>query len=215
MRVIVAGGGDVGRYTAESLAGFGHEVIVIEENEEVCRGLASELDIIVLCGDATKPVMFEKAEVERTELVIALTDSDQENLIAALIAKEYGVKRVIVKLDDPGFNIVCHKLGLEEIVNPKLSTAQHIADMARKPHAIEVSTLVGGSIRVFSAIVRKKEHIGLRIDELDLPGDSLLVVLQRGAEFFIAKGGFKLLEGDHLNILCEEKTLEKLVESFG
>jgi trk system potassium uptake protein TrkA len=214
MRVLITGGGDIGRITAESLVNVGHEVIIIDERPEVCERLADELDLMCICGDATKPHMLEKAGIEKADIVIALSGTDQENLITALVAKEYGVERVIVKLDDPDFNIVCHKLGIEEVINPKVATAKHIADMTRKLHALELSTLVGGSIRVFTAII-KEEHAGKRIEDLGLPGDCLPVVLQREEEFFIAKTGIRIMEGDRLDILCEEKTLEALAKSFG
>ncbi len=215
MRVIIAGGGDIGRLVAESLVNAGHDVIVIDESQDVCEMLANELDVMVLCGDATRPDMLEKAEVDKADMVMSLTDGDHENIIIALVAMEYGVGRVLVRLDDPEFNNVCRTLGIQEVINPKVATAKHIADMARKLHALEVSTLVGGSIRVFTTIIHKKEHIGKHIDDLDLPEDCLPVVVQRGEEFFIPKSGFKVLEGDHLNILCEEKTLETLTEIFG
>jgi trk system potassium uptake protein TrkA len=213
MRVLIAGGGDIGRITAESLVNVGHEVIVIDESPEVCERLASELDLMCICGDATRPHLLEKAEIEKADIVIALSGTDQENLITALIAKEYGVKRVIVKLDDPDFNIVCYKLGIEEVINPKVATAKHVADMTRKLHALELSTLVGGSIRVFTAII-KKDNAGKRIDDLGLPGDCLPAVIQREEEFFIAKSDIKVMEGDRLDILCEEATLEALAKSF-
>lgn len=215
MRVIISGGGSIGRAVAQTLVNAGHDVVLVEEEKEVCERLATELDTIVICGDATRPDILEKAEVDKADLVLALSGNDQMNLITALVAREYGAKRVILKLDDPEFNNVCRKLGVEEIVNPKIATAKHIADMAKRPHALEVSTLVGGSLRVFSATVQQDEMAGKRIADLDLPGDSLVAVIERDSEYFVPKGGFKILPGDKLTIICEEKTLEVLEEQFG
>jgi len=215
MRILISGGGDLGRITAERLSNAGHDLRVIEESSEVCERIADEADIMVLCGDGTRPDMLEKAEVERADIVIALSGNDNANLITALIAREYGVKRVIIKLDDPSFNIVCHKLGIEEIINPKVATARHISNLIHEPHAIDISTLVGGSIRVFTAIIKSGDLAGKRISELELPEDCLPVVLKREAEFLIVKSDVKLLEGDSLQLLCEEKSLERLRELFG
>lgn len=221
MRVLITGGGDIGKTAASRLVEEGHEVVLIEEEREVCERIAENLDMMVICGDATKPDILEKAEIDRAELVLALSGNDQGNLITALMAKEYRNneeekgKRVIVRLDDPAFNTVCRKLGFEEIVNPKIATANHIADMARRPHALEVSTFVGGSIRVYTAIIYKEDHIGATVKDLPLPSDSLAVIIQREKEFFITKPDFKVMKGDHLTIICEEKALEKLEEVFG
>lgn len=214
MRILITGGGDVGRIVAETLVNAGHGVVLVEEEREVCERLAGELDLVVICGDATKPDILEKAEVEKADLVLALSGNDKMNLITALVAKTYEAPRVIVKLDDPDFNAVCHKLGVEEIINPKTATAKHISDMAKKPHALEVSTLVGGSIRAFTAIITKKEIFGKHIEELKWPENSLAVVVERKNEFFIPRAGLKLLEGDKVIAICEEKSLEELSGLF-
>ena len=214
MRIILTGAGELGRLVVESLVEMAHDVTVIDDREDVCSSVADEYDVMVLCGDVTRPDVLERAGIEKADLVIALTEDDKQNLITALIAKEYGVERVMVKLDDSGFNIVCHKLGIEEIISPRVATARLIASMVRRHHALEMSTLVGGTIRVFTATIRKPEHIGKRIEELELPDDSLPVVVERRGEFFIAKPDIKLLEGDHLDIICEENTLDILSNIF-
>ncbi len=215
MRILISGGGDVGRATAETLVNAGHEVVLVEEDRAACERLAGDLDIMVICGDATRPDILEKGGIEDADIVLALSGNDRMNIITALVAKEYGVKRVIVKLDDPTYNIVCQKLGVEEVVNPKIAAAKHIADMVRQPHAIELSTLVGGSIRVFTAIVRKDGYAGKKIEDIELPEGARVMVVQRGSEFFIPARGFRVKEGDHLSILCLEKNLEELARIFG
>ena len=214
MRIILTGGGELGRLVMDSLVEMAHDVTVIDPREDVCSSIADQYDVMVLNGDVTRPDVLERAGIEKADLVIAITEDDRQNLITALVAKEYGVKRVMVKLDDPGFNMVCHKLGIEEIINPRVATAHLIATMVRRPHALEMSTLVGGTIRVFTAIIKKPEHIGRRIEELALPDDSLPVVVERRGEFFIAKPELRLLEGDHLDIICEENTLDILSNIF-
>jgi len=214
MRILITGGGDVGRLTAETLANAGHEIVLIESVRDRCERLAEELDMMVICGDATRPEILEKAGIDEAELVVALSGNDQVNLITAIVAQEYGVKRIIVNLDDPAFNIVCQKLGVEEIVNPKNATASHIAEMARKPHALEVSTIVGGDIRVFTSVVRKDGPAGKKIADAGLPQGALAVAVQRDSEFFIPNGAFRLKEGDHVTVLAEEKRLKELERLF-
>lgn len=214
MRILIAGGGDVGRITAEKLVASGNDVILIDTERETCERIATELDLMVICGDATKPDILEKAGIENADLVMALSGNDQMNLITALVARSYDVKRVMVNLDDPAFNIVCQKLGVEEIVNPKSATAKHLADMAKMPHALDVSTIIGGSIRVFTAIIHKDRFAGKHLSEVDLPHGSIAVAVKRENEFFIPGPEFKLLEGDHITILAEERLLEELAGVF-
>ncbi len=213
MRILISGGGDIGRTLAEALTHAGEEVVLIEKDHGVCTNLATELDMMVICGDATRPEILEKAEIEKADLVLAVSGNDQGNLITALMAREYGSKRVIVRLDDPAFNIVCRKLGVEEIVNPKIATARQIADMARMPHAMDLSTLIGGDIRAFTAIITEG-HDGARIEDLDLPRGTLSVVLERGGEFLLPEKDMKLKTDDHLTMICTGKSIEELEKVF-
>lgn len=215
MRILITGGGALGKLTSASLVEAGHSVVLIDEDRSTCEKLAEELDIMVICGDATRPDIMEKAEIEKAEIVIALSGSDQMNLITALLAKEYGTERVIVKLDDPAFNTVCHKLGVQEVVNPKTATSKHLVDMVRQPQAVDASTLVGGTLRAFTAVLKNPDLAGQRTSDLELPPDSLVVVVKRNNEYFVPGGGFKLMEGDSLTVICEEKSLDKLNEIFG
>ncbi len=215
MKVIISGGGSLGRLVAESLISSGYEVTIIEKDKETCEALASTLDAMVINGDGTSPETLEEAGIKDVDIVIAISGSDQSNLITGLIAKEFGVGRIIVKLDDPAFNIVCNKLGIEEIVNPKVAIARHVSDMAKGLHLLDIATIVRGNIRAYTAEVEKEEHVEKRIEELELPANAIIAVVQRGKEFFIPRGRLKLLKGDRLFIICEEKALATLERIFG
>lgn len=214
MKVIISGGGNLGRLVAESLIASGHEVTIIEKDREICESLASTLDAMVINGDGTSPDILENAGIRDADIVIAISGSDQSNLITGLIAKELGVGRIIVKLDDPAFNIICNKLGIEEVVNPKVAIARHVSDMAKGPHLLDIATIVRGEIRTYTAEVKKKDT-EKRVEELELPQEAIIAVVQRGKEFFIPKGKLKLLKGDRLFIICEEKVLPDLERIFG
>lgn len=215
MRILISGGGELGRLVAESLIKSGHTVVIVESRAECCKELAEELNAIVIHGDATRPHILEKGEIADTDVVITTTSSDQDNLITAIVAKEYGVKRIIVKFNDPSFNPVCQRLGINEIVNPKVVAAHQMADMARGFHLLNLSPIVRGDARLFTTIVEKQEHIDRHITDLNLPKDCLIIGVYRHNEFIIPKGNIKLHRGDTITLICNEATLGSLQEIFG
>ncbi len=214
MRILISGGGELGRMIAESLIKAGHTVVIIENREEFCEDLAEELNAIVVHGDATRPHVLEKGEIANSDVVITATNSDQDNLITAIVAREYGVKRIIVKFNDPSFNPVCLKLGINEIINPKVVAAHQMADMARGFHLVNLSPIIRGDARVFTTTIQKPEHVDQHITDLDLPKTSIIVAIYRNEEFLIPKGDIKLRHGDTVTLISDEVTLDKLQKIF-
>jgi trk system potassium uptake protein TrkA len=214
MRILISGGGELGRMIAESLIKAGHTVVIIESREECCKDLAEELNAIVVHGDATHPNVLEKGEIANSDVVITATNSDQDNLITAIVAREYGVKRIVVKFNDPSFDPVCLKLGINEIINPKVVAAHQMADLAREVHLVNVSPIIRGDARVFTTSIQKPEHVNQHIASLDLPKTSIIVAIYRKEEFLIPRGDIKLRQGDTITLICDEATLETLQKFF-
>ena len=215
MKVMISGGGELGRMIAEDLIHSGNTVVIIEKDSERCDLLAEELNAVVIHGDATMPHILEKGEIVDTDVVITATNSDQDNLITAIVAREYNVKRIIVKFNDPTFNPICQKLGINEIFNPKVVAAHQIADYAKGLHLVNLSPLIRGNARVFTTTIIKQEHIDRPLSKLSLPKTSLIVAVYRGEEFFIPRGDMKLRKGDTITIICEANILEKIEDIFG
>ena len=215
MKVLISGGGDLGRMVADDLIRAGGTVIIVEKSAERCELLAEELNAIVINGDATLPQILEKGEITNTDAVITATNSDQVNLITAIVAREYGVKRIIVKFNDPTFNPICQRLGINEVFNPKVATAHQIADNARGLHLVNLSPLIRGNARVFTTKVTKQQHVDRPLREVSLPKASLIVGIHRGEDFFIPRGDTKLRIGDTITLICDANTLEKIDDIFG
>jgi Trk K+ transport system NAD-binding subunit len=102
MKVCIAGGGRVGRYLAQSLLANRHEIVIIEPVESQCRMLADTLDIPVICGDSISVDTLRTADVASCDAFVAVTGSDEDNLVACQIAKrEFGVDRTVARASNP------------------------------------------------------------------------------------------------------------------
>ena len=117
MKVCIAGGGRVGRYLAQSLLANRHEIVIIEPVESQCRMLADTLDIPVICGDSISMDTLRTADVASCDAFVAVTGSDEDNLVACQIAKrEFGVDRTVARASNPKNRGLLHTLGVDTVV---------------------------------------------------------------------------------------------------
>ncbi|MCH7902648.1 NAD-binding protein, partial [archaeon] len=98
MYIIIAGGGDLGFYLAQILLDEEHDVIIVEKDEKVCEKITSELDLVVIKGDATETKTLEKAGIKESDALVALTGQDETNMVISLLAKELGAKNVATRI---------------------------------------------------------------------------------------------------------------------
>ena len=117
MNVCIAGGGKVGLYLAQSLQSHRHKITIIEPDEEQCRLLADTLDSPVICGSSVSFDTLRTAEVDSCDAFVAVTGSDEDNLVACQIAKrEFGVDRTVARVSNPKNRELLHTLGVDMVV---------------------------------------------------------------------------------------------------
>ncbi|MFH1835770.1 MAG: TrkA family potassium uptake protein [Methanobacteriota archaeon] len=124
MKVLIAGGGTMGREIAKALPD--HEIIIIEENPDVCNRDSNELNATVLCGDCNKVHMLKEAGFEDAGAVISVTNSDEVNLLLALYAKKHG-KHVIARVKEDEYIQLFEDYGIDHIISPEKRAALDIA----------------------------------------------------------------------------------------
>lgn len=197
MRVIIVGGGALGRNLAEILIKKAYEVIIIERGAGRAEELAETLDCTVIQAEGTRPDILEKAEISNADAIVACTSHDQDNILIGLIARNYGVSEIIIRTDDLEFHTVAKSLGFHHVVNPPQTTSAIISDALRGLDTIELSTLVRGDVRFTSHIATEK-HEGIRLSDLDLPKKSAPIGLYRGAGFFLYTEDPAIKAGDEV-----------------
>lgn len=214
MRVIIVGLGGVGRELAELLIREGgHQLVLVDEDRELCEQLAERYDALVLEGDGTEPELLRRAGVGEADVLIAATDSDPLNTVIAMLGRQFDVPKIIVKLNDLGLRPACQEIGVDAIVSPNLSTANEILAMIHGYRWLDFSLIVRGGARLaeFSPGVAR----GRRLADLPLPQGSLIVSLIRQDRAIVPGGETKLKEGDLVVVLAQDdKTLERVREVF-
>ena len=131
MKIVLSGCGKIGRTVLENLLVEGHDITVVDNDTEVVRELNNIYDIMAVCGSATDHAMLSDAGVDKAELYIALTDSDELNMLSCFIARNMGAKHTIARIRNPEYNdselgFLCQQLNLSMSVNPDLLAAQEL-----------------------------------------------------------------------------------------
>jgi len=216
MKIIIIGAGRIGTNLAKALSQENHEVYLIEKNELVARKNVEKLDVQVIIGNGADPDILEKAHVRDSELVLAVTTSDETNLVVCSLAGLFGAKRRIARVRNMSLSEALAQFGydqfnINEIINPELVAAQAIQKIVETPGASEVSDFADGKIflRAFD-VAPSSPLCGMSVGEFrdeDFPWPFLIVSVVRDGVATIPKGNTVLKADDHIYVLLPAPSL--------
>ncbi|HUT38478.1 MAG TPA: NAD-binding protein [Methanoregula sp.] len=213
MRVIIIGASALGKHLAQKLVNRGNQVIMIESETKYAKELAESLDCTIINAEGTRPDILEKAEIEKADAIVACTDHDQDNILIGLIARNYKVQKIILRIHDTQFLVVAKKLGFNDLINPSQIASSIISDTLRDVDTIELSSLVRGDVRFISVLATTKQ-IDRRLDEVTLPPKSAFIGIYRGDEFILSGENPVVREGDEAVIITTADQVNKIREFF-
>jgi trk system potassium uptake protein len=152
MRILIVGAGNTGRHLAAKLCEMAHEVIVIDCAPEPLAALDAQLDVMTVLGSGASPDVLEKAELTKADLLIAVTDSDEVNILACVFARAAGVPHKVARVANPALihsTLVDFKrLGVDCMVSQNEQTARELFDILRNPGLLESTDLLGGRVLI-------------------------------------------------------------------
>ncbi len=222
MKIIVVGCGNVGGALTEQLCKEGHNVTVIDDTKDSVEALANKCDIMGVVGDGASYSTQMEAGVEQADLLIAVTDSDEVNLLCCLIAKKAGDCSTIARVRNPVYNrevdFIKEELGLSMTINPELATAHAIARLLKFPSAISVETFAKGKVELSSfKLDAKNVLVGLQLKEVSsrLGCNVLICIVERDGEVHIPGGNFTLKENDVIHVAATPKNIVKFFRAMG
>lgn len=213
MRAVFIGAGAIAVMTARILVKRGHEVVIIERDKGRIDALVEELDCGFIHGDGSKPAILREAEPEQTNFLFCLTGNDQSNIIASLVGKSLGFRRMVTRIEDPEFEHICIGLGLEDTIVPARTIGRYLADMFAGHDLLELSAMIKDEARVFSFVV-KEDEAGT-IEALDLPKDSRVVCSYRDGKFRLPEAEDGLHVDDEVVVITHSRNLSDLVKRWG
>ena len=223
MSIIIVGCGKVGHTLTEQLVREGHDITVVDVSERVIRDVTEVFDVMGICGNGASLSVLEEAEVRKADLLIAVTGSDELNLLCCTIAKKAGKDMaVIARVRNPDYAeelpYLRQQLSLSMIINPELEAAREIARMLSRPQALTVSAFAKGH----AELVRFKIPAGNVLSGLNLIQVSqilqfafLVCAVERDGQVTIPSGSFKLHAGDDITFIASSRDVHRIFEGIG
>ena len=166
MRVIVVGCGKVGKTIANELVKEGHDIVLVDNNEELVEEVTDSIDALGIIGNGASLNTLKEAGVETADILIAVTNADEINMLCCLFAKKANASlKTIARVRNPMYtseiNYIKDELGLTMTINPEMITAREISRLIRWPSALKVDSFVRGKIELISfAVSGNKNRLG-------------------------------------------------------
>lgn len=215
MRIVIVGGSKFGVATAEQMIDHGHEVVLIDKDRAKLERLSEQLDCGLIEGDGSSPSVLREAHSSDQDLLIALTNASDDNILTALVARSVGFGRVIPQIISPELLEVCAELGLDDTITPHATVARSLC------RALEEDTEVTEELNLSGALRLKRLEVpegldGKALTDLDLPDDARPVALIDGEDETLPEPDSTLHYGNHVLFVLPKdgvKTLEHCFES--
>lgn len=208
MRIAFIGAGETAIRTVKALIQEGHEIIMVEKDEKLVNALSEELDCSFLQGDGSEPKILEELSPEETEFLFCLSSSDQDNIIASLVGKSLGFKRVVTSIENTSYLSICMELGLEDTIVPSQTISDYLADMVRGQENLKLSAITRDQARFFFVTAENETTQ----QDIALPQGSKVICFFRDDTFTLAEADTSFKAGDELVVLATRKAYEKYLE---
>lgn len=222
MEIIIVGCGKVGSSLAEQLDAEGHNLTLVDTNPDILNELTNTLDVRTIVGHGASYSILTEAGIETADLLIAVTASDELNLLCCLTAKKAGNSKTIARVRNPIYakevNFFKEELGLAMIINPELATATEIARILRFPSAIKIDTFAKGRVEILEFVVPKNSKLSnLRLSDLRarFKCDILICSIQRGGDVITPIGTTMLYENDVVSMVAPPKVAAEFFKKAG
>jgi trk system potassium uptake protein TrkA len=225
MNIAIVGAGRVGQTLAEKLARDGHDVSLIESDPAKVRALSETLDVQLIEGNGATAPILRRAGIEKANLVVAVTDHDEANMVVGLLASfAFDVPRIVVRLRDAdhaeGFDLIGQDHPGEHVwVNPDVAAVDRIASLLEVPGAVDVVSFMDGELLVAGfRIGAKSDFVGVRVSDLNLlfaATPTLAVAIHRNDDWIIPHGGEEITIGDLVYFAIAREHLDDVLPLVG
>ncbi len=225
MHVIVVGAGEVGSYVAELLTRHGNDVAVVETDPRRLNDLEERFDVLVVQGSGTHPQVLHRAGLAKAGLLVAVTSNDEVNLISALLAKQAGVERTVVRIEAEALRsreaqALRDAIGPDLVIDPDEETATDILELLEAPGATEIASLASGEVLVIGTTLTTEAPLcGQTLSEIaaryEPDWDFLVAARTRRGETIIPRSNELLEPDDHLWLVVKRKAKREVLKLLG
>ena len=230
MYIIIAGGGVIGFHIASLLAEEGQEVVVVEKSEEVLENLRRQLDVKTIQGNAATPKVLRQAEAERADLVLAVTNSDETNMVTSFMAKELGAATTAARIRNPEYSgyfvtpaksplaprkVVRPKsLGIDVFINPEAEAAEEIMSILSSFYSTPVENFADGLIQIREFKVEGEALADKPLADIKYPKPCVLAAVVHEGGIIQPEENPVIAEGDSVYLIAHRDDMDDLGKLF-
>jgi len=211
VKVIIIGAGKVGSQIAQTLSAENHDVTIIDKRDDIRQDLDNNLDIMTIVGNGANVRILEQAGIREADMLIAVTRSDEVNMIACMTAKQFNVTKKIARIRNTEYmyanSLSKEKLGIDFVINPERATAKEIVKLLRTPANVsEAQDFAGGKISLFGLKIEENCNLTRKkIKDINFGSNTLLVAIFRETKLIIPSGNDEVLVGDKIYIIIKRE----------
>ena len=215
MYIVIAGAGMVGSALARKLMQAKHDVVIIDQNKETCDNMYAEIGVVAIHGNAARIEILNEAAIEKADVAIAATGSDADNLACAILAKSFGVARIIVRMRNPAYEKAYRLAGVTSIVRVlDLMVNQMIMEI-EQPRVRRIVTIGGGKADIFMVNIPQGANVAGRSVEAiakhpKFPSQCVFIAVysEQTEEFSIPRGERVIREGDEVFLISTAEDIK-------
>jgi len=213
MYIVIVGGSGLGKLLARKLKENKHQVCIIDKSKDVCEKIAEELkNVFIICGDASFPNILKEAKLEKADVLVSITPSDEDNIIICNLAKElFKIKRTVAKVNDPRHLPLYRYMGVDVPVDSTSIIARIVEEEASFFDVMNLLSIKKGRLSIVRVDVPPTSPIvNKKVREIKLPQDAVLVSILRGTRIIVPKGNTLIFADDEViaaTLIDKEKEL--------
>ena len=221
MKIIVVGAGKVGFVLTHMLSLEDHDVVVIEKKEERIATVDERLDVEAVLGSCTSTAVLKEAGIEEADMLLAVTERDELNIVACFIAKSFGVKTTVARVRSPEFVDIDQEttkkaLGIDLIINPERVAAHQIAKTVDYPDALNVEFYGDGRVVLLEFRIGETSSVANRqLKDIKTDHSYLIVGIVRDGNMIIPGGEDYIKENDFLFLITTVNKMDEVEQTFG
>jgi trk system potassium uptake protein TrkA len=230
MYIIIAGGGVVGFHIASLLAEEEQNVVVVEQSDEVLDNIRRQIDVKTVLGNAATPKVLREAEVQHADLVIAVTNSDETNMLTCFIAKELGASATAARIRNPeysGYFVTAGKspsaprkvirpksLGIDIFINPEAEAAKEIMSILSSFYSTPIESFANGLVQIREFKVEREALVNKPLGDIALPKPCVVAAIVRAGGVIMPSADEVIEQDDHIYLVALREFMDELGGSF-
>ena len=220
MRIVIVGAGKLGYSIAELLSQEEYDIVVIDKEEKQLGNIKENLDVLTIAANGSSPITMDNPDVQGADMLIAVTGSDEVNMVCCILAKKHGIVHTVARIRDMQFmseakEYLKANFDIDLMLNPEYITAMEINRILMVPAALNVEDFAEGRVRLFETKVRRKSPLAnIPLKDLDIPKSILAAMIFRDHRMIVPHGDDCLMAHDNVYFVGEKGAIESFSKNL-